>query len=128
MNRRTELIKKRIRLETIIEKADRYMLLMLLLAIIGGMMNLIAVFHNNMIMPVYTNESINSTTHIAFNVPEDVNKFIYTDWIKVDRGVYMSVGDILIFYGIINTFTIVFLSIYYTFVLSRVKKKLEADV
>lgn len=81
------------------------MVSIMILALIGTFLNIIAVTLNNGRMPVlYENENyiINTQTHFSYTLEQKqyINRWFITDIIPIGNRAVMSIGDLLIFLAI----------------------------
>lgn len=70
------------------------LLIFLVILILGGLLNVIAVSSNGGKMPVYTKDSLEEgKKHFYFSDKNEVNEFYLTDIIRIKKA-YFSIGDL----------------------------------
>ena len=79
--------------------------MLMILALTGGFLNIMAVSLNNGRMPVlyeHENYTIDTKIHFSYTQDEkqDINKWYITDIIPLGNKMIMSIGDLLIFLAI----------------------------
>jgi hypothetical protein len=87
-----------------VHKSLKILAILLVIALFGASLNIIAVKTNEGKMPVLTYQYVSSNTHFDFTEKEKINNYPLTDILKIETKNYIhyfSIGDIFLYLSII---------------------------
>lgn len=86
------------------------LLFSLILAIAGAISNIGVIISNGNKMPILSSYEYETDTHFTFTDPNEINNWKFADIFPIGDSVY-SLGDFLIFFGILGSVCIMILLI-----------------
>lgn len=76
-----------------------FVVMFALMALAGGMLNVLAVASNDGRMPFQYDESYETKTHFSFSNSEDISNYHLTDNIQI-KNHFLSIGDLMMAVGV----------------------------